>query len=129
MNVSSGQKLAHLEFASADEVFAAQGDLADNFFHVAIGPDLSRFFSLPGLDVAHLRAGAELPAEIAALPVGAIVSPCLSAAPTGWNWAAWIARRVVAHQALSSGAIPPDRVLGGDRPAPSTAGGAPLRPC
>ena len=65
--------------------------LADYFYHLAIGPELSRFFSLPRLDVAHLGEGAELPPEVAALPDGAIAPPCLAAAPMGWNWATWIA--------------------------------------
>ena len=128
--MSSGSKLADLEFDPDDEVFIAQADLANYFYHLGIPSELSEFFALPGLDVALLREGCSLPPEIAAMPDGTCVSSCLAVVPMGWSWAMWVAQRVVYHQSLCSGAAPADRILCDDRPAPDMSGGKPaLLPC
>eukprot|EP00959_Pyramimonas_sp_CCMP1952_P091875 1923226-Pyramimonas_sp.AAC.1 len=46
MNMSSGSKLADLEFDSGEEVFTAQADVANYLCHFAISEELSESFAL-----------------------------------------------------------------------------------
>eukprot|EP00959_Pyramimonas_sp_CCMP1952_P354828 7432518-Pyramimonas_sp.AAC.1 len=76
--MSSGNKLADLEFGPEEEVFTAQADLNNYFYHMGIAEELSEFFALPALDVSLLRTKCRLPSDISALPEGSMVSPCLA---------------------------------------------------
>eukprot|EP00959_Pyramimonas_sp_CCMP1952_P409669 8585644-Pyramimonas_sp.AAC.1 len=49
----------------------------------------------------------------------------MAVVPMGWSWAMWVAQRVVYHQSVCSRAVPVDRILSDERPAPDMSDGWP----
>ncbi|CAK0795422.1 unnamed protein product [Prorocentrum cordatum] len=88
MNTSSGGKLADLEFGQGEEVYAAQADLANYFYHLAIEGELSEYFALPAVDVSLLRATrrAVAPKAKAGAKASAEAEPKQSAAAAEAPW-------------------------------------------
>ena len=120
--LAAGYSYAQLEVPADETLYIAQSDIKDYFYSLGLPEDLQKFFCLPPLNTAELRA-AGVPAEC--LPDSSNAYPTFIVVPMGWSWAMWLAQRTHQHQAAIACNLDISRVIVDGRPSPSLSDGEP----
>ena len=91
-----------------DDLYVAQADRKDAFYHLELPPELRRFFGL-----RPVRAGAVGCTHIGGKAVhpNQMVTPRLAVVPMGWTWALWWCQKILETKAEEGGATDGQRVL------------------
>lgn len=119
MSLAAGYTWSHLQIPKNKNLYVAQSDIKDYFYHLKMPDSLQPLFSMPSVPSSLLRSwkvaanrGGEADREGQAFPMLRVV-------PMGWNWAMWLAQRVHQHQCLVATGLDPSRIMTDRRPVPS----------
>ena len=119
MSLAAGYTWSHLQLPSDKQLYVAQSDIKDYFYHLRMPEILQPLFCLPSINNALLRSWG-VPSDRGGLSDReGLAFPMLRVVPMGWSWAMWIAQRVHQHQCLLASGLPSDRIMTDRRPVPS----------
>ena len=119
ISLAAGYTWSHVQIPKNKNLYVAQSDIKDYFYHLKMPDILQPLFCMPSIPSALLRRwmvaadrGGEVNREGQAFPMLRVV-------PMGWSWAMWIAQRVHQFQCLVASGLPPSRIMTDRRPVPS----------
>ena len=119
MSLAAGYTWAHLQLPKDKQLYIAQSDIKDYFYHLKMPEILQPLFCLPSIDSALLRSWGVPSSRGGCSDREGLVFPMLRVVPMGWSWAMWIAQRVHQHQCLVASGLPSERIMTDRRPVPS----------
>ena len=120
---AAGDAFARIELPPGAELFTAQCDVKDFFYHLSVDPSLGRYFALRPLRAGpllerfpNLRCDGRLPSPTE------WITPHFSVLPMGFSWAMYFAQQVHDTQLLKVPCLCEKRFIQPSRPLPAPDG-------